>query len=174
MTSTWANQWEGQWTNVSSDAKIRPSDCERGGKIDKLGVPTPIQYLQKVVTSDDGDVVPTILVKFSKTEKATIQQYIKHESLEACVNHIRTFESLDEKLELSANWESWAELWLERKTHLHAIGEEPPEEGEDREDPGGEPEPRDDDGVEVIKTVREWIKEEIQEAKDEMKRLTNE
>ena len=86
MTSIWANQWEGQWTNVSSDAKIRPSDCERGGKIDKLGVPTPIRYLQKVVTSDDGDVVPTISVKFSKTEKATIQQYIKHESLEACVN----------------------------------------------------------------------------------------
>ena len=90
------------------------------------------------------------------------------------MNHIRTFESLDEKLELSANWETWAELWLERKTHLHAIGEEPPEEGEDRKDPGNEPEPRDDDGVEVVKTDREWIKEEIQEAKDEMKRLTNE
>ena len=169
MTSTWASQYEGTWTHVPNDAKIKPSDCERGGKIDKLGVPTPIQYLQKVVMTDDGEMPETVTVRFSKTEKATVPKYHKHVSLEAAVNHIRIFENCDEKLEYSTDWTSWSVVYNDLKAKLHTIGEEPAEEGEAEPDLGAEEETRDEDGEEVTKSVREWIKEDMVEAKDELK-----
>ena len=81
------------------------------------------------------------------------------------------------KFEYTKDWQSWAQIFVDCRDRLASIGEEPPEEGElreDEEDPGAEEETRDVEGEEVTKTIRDWLKEDMQEAQDECKRITAE